>query len=130
MPTVSVVRDELFERLGRRMEDAEFDELCFQFGIELDEVMTESEAAGARALGAPSAIGAAGKASAPATDRVLYYIAVPANRYDLLCIEGIARALNIFCERIPVPVSGGARRGGPCGASACACSLRRPCSLS
>ena len=25
-------------------------------------------------------------------------------RYDLLCIEGIARALNIFLERIEAPV--------------------------
>jgi len=103
MPTVAVDREDLFARLGRRYEEAEFDELCFEFGVELDDVMTESEAAGARALGAPSAAGAAAKAAAGG-DRVLYYIAVPANRYDLLCIEGIARALNVFLGRMPVPV--------------------------
>lgn len=101
MPTVAVDRDDLFARLGQTYTDAAFDELCFQFGVELDEVMTESEAASARALGAPTTAGAA---KAENGDRVLYYIAVPANRYDLLCIEGIARALNIFLERMPVPV--------------------------
>lgn len=29
-------------------------------------------------------------------DHVVYVIAIPANRYDLLCIEGFARALRIF----------------------------------
>jgi len=29
-------------------------------------------------------------------DTVIYKIDIPANRYDLLCIEGIARALRIF----------------------------------
>ncbi len=29
-------------------------------------------------------------------DTVIYKIEIPANRYDLLCIEGIARALRIF----------------------------------
>lgn len=62
MPTIAVNRDELFKRLGRvyskfssffyfidKMTDAiicffaaekEFDELCFEFGIELDEVVS------------------------------------------------------------------------------------------
>jgi phenylalanyl-tRNA synthetase beta chain len=106
MPTVAVDRDDLFSRLGSQFTQDEFDNLCFQYGIELDEVMTEGEAASARALGAPASAGASKSA---ASDRVLYYIAVPANRYDLLCIEGIARALNIFLERIPVPVRGNSR---------------------
>ena len=38
MPTVGVERDELFKVLGRSYTDKEFDELCFEFGIELDEV--------------------------------------------------------------------------------------------
>ena len=105
MPTVAVDREDLFLRLGRRFEQAEFDDLCFQFGIELDDVMTESEAAGSRAFGAPTSQGASAKSSTAVGDRVLYYIAVPANRYDLLCIEGIARALNVFLGRMPVPVS-------------------------
>jgi phenylalanyl-tRNA synthetase beta chain len=101
MPTAVVERDDLFERLGRTYTDEEFDELCFQFGVELDDVLTEDAAKELR--GATSEAGgiidAGGK-----TGRVLYYIAIPANRYDLLCIEGIARALNIFLGRIPPPV--------------------------
>ena len=36
-----------------------------------------------------------GKA-AGASDDVIFKIDIPANRYDLLCLEGIARALRIF----------------------------------
>lgn len=35
-----------------------------------------------------------------ASEEVLYKIDIPANRYDMLCLEGIARALNIFNRRI------------------------------
>jgi len=38
MPTVSVKRDLLFQALGRTYTDEEFDELCFEFGLELDEI--------------------------------------------------------------------------------------------
>ena len=41
MPTVGIARDPLFAALGRTFEEAEFEELCFEFGIELDEVVTE-----------------------------------------------------------------------------------------
>jgi phenylalanyl-tRNA synthetase beta chain len=30
------------------------------------------------------------------SEDVIYRIDIPANRYDMLCIEGISRALNIF----------------------------------
>ena len=33
----------------------------------------------------------------PAADEdIIYRIDIPANRYDMMCLEGIARALNIF----------------------------------
>ena len=44
-----------------------------------------------------------GQESSDASDEILYKIDIPANRYDMLCLEGIARALNIFNRRIPVP---------------------------
>ena len=44
-----------------------------------------------------------GQESNDASDEVLYKIDIPANRYDMLCLEGIARALNIFNGRFPVP---------------------------
>lgn len=34
----------------------------------------------------------------------MYVIAIPANRYDLLCLEGFARALRIFIGKDKVPV--------------------------
>ena len=37
------------------------------------------------------------------SDEVLYKIDIPANRYDMLCLEGIARALNVFLGRTPPP---------------------------
>ena len=40
-------------------------------------------------------------AAAGASEEVLYKIDIPANRYDMLCLEGIARALNIFSRRLP-----------------------------
>jgi len=104
MPTVAISRDSLFAGLGSTYTDEQFDELCFSFGIELDEVMTEEVALEKRATGT-GGTEATLSSSSSSSSRVLYYIAVPANRYDLLCVEGLTRALNIFLQRIPVPVS-------------------------
>ncbi|KAG8868091.1 phenylalanine--tRNA ligase subunit beta [Serendipita sp. 405] len=82
MPTVAVDKLELFERLGRSYTTEEFDQLCFEFGIELDEDTTEE-------------VEAAAKRGEP-VERAQLKIEIPANRSDLLCIEGIARALRVF----------------------------------
>lgn len=37
MPTVSVDKQDLYDALGKSYTTQEFDELCFEFGIELDE---------------------------------------------------------------------------------------------
>ena len=42
MPTLGVNRDDLFDALGQVYTEKEFDELCFEFGIELDEVTSEA----------------------------------------------------------------------------------------
>ena len=42
MPNVPIERDMLFRSLGKTFTDKEFDELCFEFGIELDEIVTET----------------------------------------------------------------------------------------
>eukprot|EP00968_Pinguiococcus_pyrenoidosus_P008026 scaffold564_cov248-Pinguiococcus_pyrenoidosus.AAC.10 len=89
MPTVGVIRDDLFALLGRSYTQDEFELLCFEFGVELDDVTTEAEQARKMGGGDSSANGAL------STD-VIYKIDVPANRYDLLCIEGLARAFRIF----------------------------------
>lgn len=62
----------------------EFQALCFDYGIELDED-TEDEP------------------TRPADERPELKIEVPANRSDLLCFEGLARSLNIFCGKEDAP---------------------------
>ncbi|TRY99053.1 hypothetical protein DNTS_009753, partial [Danionella cerebrum] len=39
-----------------------------------------------------------------ASDVVLYKIDVPANRYDLLCLEGLVRGLQVFKEKSDAPL--------------------------
>ncbi|XP_066476618.1 phenylalanine--tRNA ligase beta subunit [Tiliqua scincoides] len=94
MPTVSVKRDLLFEALGRSYTDEEFDELCFEFGLELDEITSEKDII-SKEQGNEKGEGA--------SDIILYKIDVPANRYDLLCLEGLVRGLQIFKGRIRAP---------------------------
>ncbi|CAL5867307.1 uncharacterized protein PFLUO_LOCUS1522 [Penicillium psychrofluorescens] len=87
MPTISVDKAALFKELGREYTTQEFDELCFEFGIELDEDTTDSD----RPI-------VDGKQEPPELK-----IEIPANRYDLLCFEGIALMLNIFLGRASLP---------------------------
>ncbi len=72
MPTIGVNREALFRALGQTFTEESFDALCFDFGLELDEVVTEENG------------------------DVTYKIEIGANRYDLLCLEGLARNLLIF----------------------------------
>ncbi|GMI99497.1 hypothetical protein like AT1G72550 [Hibiscus trionum] len=88
MPTVSVGRDRLFAALGRSYTQEEFDELCFSFGIELDDVTTE------KAIISKEKHLEEDKPSAD--DEIIYKIEIPANRYDLLSLEGLAEALRVF----------------------------------
>ncbi|KAG6422103.1 hypothetical protein SASPL_118666 [Salvia splendens] len=73
----------------------EFEDLCFQFGIELDDVTTEK------------AIIRKEKhleEEEPSEDEeVIYKIEVPANRYDLLCLEGLSQSLRIFAGLDSIP---------------------------
>lgn len=96
MPVVGVNRDRLFQALGRTYTDEEFDALCFEYGIELDDVTSEKEQLRKEH----------GKDVAQiqdASEEVIYKIDIPANRYDMLCLEGIARALNVFKGRVEAP---------------------------
>lgn len=72
MPTVAVDRDTLFQNLKQEYTEEAFDNLCFEFGIELDDVETDENG------------------------KVIYKLDIGANRYDLLCIQGITLALNTF----------------------------------
>ena len=74
MPTIIVNRDALFKAIGQSFSDEEFDNLCFEFGIELDEVTSESEIYKNEQK----------KEDINLSKEVLYKIEVAANRYDLL----------------------------------------------
>ncbi|CAF4600805.1 unnamed protein product, partial [Rotaria sp. Silwood2] len=39
MPTISVKRSLLFHELGQKYTDEEFDQLCFDYGLELDDIV-------------------------------------------------------------------------------------------
>ncbi|WJX90143.1 phenylalanine--tRNA ligase [Trifolium repens] len=94
MPTISVGRDRLFASLGKTYTQEEFEDLCFSFGIELDDVTTEK------------AIVRKEKhleEEADEDEEVIYKIEIPANRYDLLCLEGLAQALRVFLESQEIP---------------------------
>ncbi|KAK7521191.1 phenylalanyl-tRNA synthetase beta chain [Phyllosticta citriasiana] len=87
MPTISVDKAELFRALGKEYTTEEFDELCFEFGIELDEDTTNSKRPIVDGVEEPPQL----------------KIEIPANRYDMLCFEGIALNLNIFLGRASIP---------------------------
>ncbi|KAL9712850.1 phenylalanine--tRNA ligase subunit beta [Leucoagaricus gongylophorus] len=89
MPTISVDKADLWERLGKEYSTEEFDKLCFEYGLEIDEDTTEE-------------VEQAIKKGLPA-ERPQLKIETPANRYDLLCIEGISRVLNTFLGNAPAP---------------------------
>nr|XP_022336972.1 phenylalanine--tRNA ligase beta subunit-like [Crassostrea virginica] len=84
MPTISVNKEELFKGLGRRYTFEEFDELCFEFGVEPEEPDEKDVAEN--------------------PDLALEWkVEIGANRYDLLCIEGLVRGLLVFLEKIQAP---------------------------
>jgi len=95
MPTVGLRREELFTRLSKEYTEEEFADLCFEYGLELDEVTSEKEMI-AKEQGLEKAEGG--------SEIVIFKIDVPANRYDLLCVEGLTLGLMIFQRKYFTPV--------------------------
>ncbi|CAM0140634.1 phenylalanine--tRNA ligase subunit beta [Umbelopsis sp. WA50703] len=87
MPTVNVDKELLYKSLGKSYSTEEFRELCFHFGIELEEDTSETVVKDGQTIEKP-----------------LLKVDISANRYDLLCQEGIARALRVFLKLGTVPV--------------------------
>ena len=87
MPTIAVNKAHLYRALGKEYTKDEFDELCFEFGIELDEDTSESNRPTVDGVAEPPQL----------------KIEIPANRYDMLCFEGIAMNLRVFLglQRLP-----------------------------
>lgn len=88
MPTVIVKRNNFFKAIGKTFTDEEFNDLCFQFGIELDEVTSEQKMVQSETNILDTNL----------SNETLYKIEVPANRYDLLCLEGLANAIKVFLK--------------------------------
>uniref|UniRef100_A0A0X3NVE5 Phenylalanine--tRNA ligase beta subunit n=1 Tax=Schistocephalus solidus TaxID=70667 RepID=A0A0X3NVE5_SCHSO len=95
MPIVSVPEHVLFRKLKASFTEEEFTDLCFAFGLELDEITSEQELA-KREQGDVGVVDTK-------SDTTIYKVEVPANRYDLLCAEGLTRALLIFQGKIAAP---------------------------
>jgi phenylalanyl-tRNA synthetase beta chain len=92
---VSVFQESLQAALAPfEVTEESFDALCFEFGLELDDVTSDYEIA-KKERGSAAAEGL--------SQRIIYKVDVPANRYDLLCIEGLVRALQIFKGTIEAP---------------------------
>ncbi|KAH0541342.1 hypothetical protein FGG08_004180 [Glutinoglossum americanum] len=87
MPTIAVDKAGLFKALGQDYTTDEFDELCFEFGIELDEDTSNNERPIVDGKQEPAQL----------------KIEIPANRYDMLCFEGISLMLNIFRGKVQAP---------------------------
>ena len=90
-----MVREELFKAVGKTFTDEEFEDLCFEYGLEV-------EFGNGVEMNMQRLDGAGGNVDMSKT--VVYKIEVPANRYDLLCLEGIATALRCYLmdEKLPV----------------------------
>ncbi|PVU91351.1 hypothetical protein BB559_004178 [Furculomyces boomerangus] len=73
----------------------EFEDLCFEFGIELEEDTTDE------ILESATKGLSLNKQAVP--ERPQLKVDIPANRYDLLCFEGISRALAIFLQKEKSP---------------------------
>ncbi|SBT71146.1 phenylalanine--tRNA ligase beta subunit, putative [Plasmodium malariae] len=71
MPTISVFEEDLIEKLEERLSDEKLQDICFDFGLEVDDIEYKNK-------------------------KKIYKIEVPANRYDLVCVEGLCRALKSF----------------------------------
>jgi phenylalanyl-tRNA synthetase beta chain len=84
MPKVTVARNELFKELDVELTEDQFRDLCFEYGLELDDVTIEKSLTG--------------------EEETFYKIEVAANRYDLLCIEGLSQAIKIFLGKQSPPL--------------------------
>lgn len=85
----------MFKAVGRTFTDEEFEDLCFEYGLEM-EVGNGTEMAMQRLDAKGVAMDMSGV--------TVYKIEVPANRYDLLCLEGIAAALRCYLSDDKLPV--------------------------
>jgi phenylalanyl-tRNA synthetase beta chain len=93
MPTIEVKAERLYKKLGFSLEKEELELFLFEYGLELDDIVSDRE----------KKFRETNEVDLTLSDEKILKIEVPANRYDLLCEEGIARALSIFKGKQEVP---------------------------
>ncbi|CAG9572809.1 putative phenylalanyl-tRNA synthetase [Leishmania major strain Friedlin] len=103
MPTLAVAKDYICRLIGKSYTDEEFSDLCFQFGLELDDITSEKEMFMREQGKSAKANVAPAEAPAHLSEEKLYKIDTPANRHDLLTAEGMACALRVFMGTMPLP---------------------------
>ena len=74
--------------------DEEFEDLCFEYGLEM-EMGNGVEMNIARIDGKGNNVNM--------EDTIVYKVEVPANRYDLLCLEGLAQAIRCYLNKDTLP---------------------------
>lgn len=77
MPKIHLKTATFFKYLGKHLELEELENICFDFGIEVEKDNEDP-------------------------DKIVFEI--PANRYDLLCVEGLTDALGVFLGLRKAPV--------------------------
>lgn len=105
MPTLGLYADEICRELDIDFSNAgnaekEFFDLCFQFGLELDEVTSQREAMEKEKAKkfVKQNLEALLNELGSNFDRIQWKIDIPANCYDLLCLEGLSSALQVLIE--------------------------------
>ncbi|KAH9811207.1 hypothetical protein DFH28DRAFT_982509, partial [Melampsora americana] len=82
MPTITVEKDRFLNELGKKFTHQEFDDMLFDYGLELDEDTS---------------------LTTPDEKPYKLKIEVPANRYDLLCHQGLVLSLRTYIGTSPSP---------------------------
>lgn len=75
MPTITINLEQFFDLLGKKMTITEFEDLCFDYGLEYEE-------------------------DGDSTETVK--VELPANRYDLLSVEGLALAFRSYLQNYQI----------------------------
>jgi phenylalanyl-tRNA synthetase beta chain len=111
MPNTYVIKRVLTDMLGKEFTNEEFEDLCFEFGLEVEftdtNEMKKRKEAGEEEEAPAEEAKDAKKAKKDKKDKKkkqkeeekvepVYKVEVPANRYDLLSVEGIALALKAY----------------------------------
>jgi len=95
MPQVNVVKSELFKYVDQKFTDEQFEDLCFEYGLEME-----------HGNGVEMNMQRLDKDgnNIDMSKVEVYKVEVPANRYDLLCLEGIATALRSYLNKGKFPI--------------------------